>query len=120
MPYEFSQQYLLHDTQTISSARTALSSNQTLANLTDFRKNIHNVSLTALLLVIVVSDPDDVVKDVFTEDVYQFIAVLRRIPHIIHGYNFLQLPRGNEGTKEVWKRTTVICRTDVFRKFPTN
>ena len=72
----------------ISSARTTLFSNRKLADLTDFviswglvRKkvlktkitwllNISNVSLTSLLLVILVSDPDDVVKDVFTEYVY--------------------------------------------------
>ena len=117
----------------ISCARTTL-----LGDLTDFVKsrrlvrkkvlkttitcklNISNVSLTPLLLVIVVSDPDDVVKDVFTEDVYQLVAVLRHVPHIIHSYHFLQLPRGNERTKEVWKRTTVICGADVFQKFPAN
>ena len=29
----------------------------------------YNVSLTPFLLVIAVSDPDDVIKDMFTEDV---------------------------------------------------
>lgn len=82
--------------------------------------NICNVSLTPLLLVKIVSDLDDVVKDVFTEYVYQLVAVFSRIPHIIHSYHFLQLPCGHEGTEEVWKRTTVICSTDVFQKLPTN
>lgn len=72
------------------------------------------------MLVIAVSNLDDVVKDVLSEYVNEFVTVFSHVPHVVYSYHLLQLPRGNQITKEVWKRTAVICSADVLQKFSAN
>ena len=78
-----------------------------------------HISPTPRLLVIVVTDPDEVIKYVFFQQLNQLVAVLCHIPHVINSHHLPKLPLDHKRTKEIWKQTAIICGTDVLRELST-
>ena len=105
--------------------RTKLRRNVQPFDLRDQNKERNRIEIVLLqrihtpyLLIIVVSNSHDVVKDMLLQQGNQFVAVLRQVPYLIHCYVSLQLPSGYQGLEEIWKRTAVIYVANVFVKFP--